>query len=308
MAAGQQCVACGNVGSGFWPVERGGKRFHVCRHCMKEAQTLLSLSDADATSLLVAKFLALRNPRRVGAARERFALLGLDVSWEEVDRELEALREAARRGRAVRQAGVGASVYPRIFVVADTHFGHAKIIEYERRPFRTVEQMDAALVARWNEVVNDDDVVWHLGDVSVCGAERTRELVRALRGRKHLVLGNHDVSRTVTFWKKAGFLEVLEGPVRLFDFLLTHEALAEVEEGLVNVHGHSHGSGRIADRWACVSVELTGYRPVRLKAVAALVSRFKQEGKKLDLADENHTTEEYFALRSGARDFDASNS
>jgi calcineurin-like phosphoesterase family protein len=160
---------------------------------------------------------------------------------------------------------------PRVFVVADTHFGHENIIEYERRPFRSVEEMDAVLVRFWNQVVGEEDTVWHLGDVAVCGAERTRELVRALRGRKHLVLGNHDLSRTVTFWKKAGFLEVFEGPVELPGVLLSHGPAAEVLAGRINVHGHCHGRGSAGRRAVCVSVELTGYRPVLLGAGAVFV-------------------------------------
>lgn len=162
---------------------------------------------------------------------------------------------------------------PRIFVVADTHFGHARIIEYEGRPFRTVEEMDEALVANWNETVRDGDIVWHLGDVSLHGAEKTRELVAGLRGQKMLVVGNHDASRSVTFWKKAGFAEVYREPVWLDACVLSHELLAEAEigAGLINVHGHAHGSGRLTRRSACVSVELTGYRPVELTVVLARV-------------------------------------
>lgn len=149
-------------------------------------------------------------------------------------------------------------------MVADTHFGHERIIAYERRPFANVDEMDAAMVRLWNRVVGDEDIVWHLGDVAVCGAERTRELVRALRGRKYLVLGNHDLSRTPTFWKRAGFLEVFVGPVALPRFLLSHEPVVRLPDGLTNFHGHCHGRGSAAPGCVCVCVELTAYRPICL--------------------------------------------
>ena len=56
-----------------------------------------------------------------------------------------------------------------IFVTADHHFGHANIIEYTNRPFASVEEMDAALIAAWNERVTDYDLVYHLGDFTLEG-------------------------------------------------------------------------------------------------------------------------------------------
>ena len=55
----------------------------------------------------------------------------------------------------------------RVFVIADTHFGHKRVIEFEAaaRPFATVEEHDAELVRRWNAVVKPKDTVWHVGDV-----------------------------------------------------------------------------------------------------------------------------------------------
>ncbi|MYD88260.1 MAG: hypothetical protein F4018_07610 [Acidobacteria bacterium] len=52
---------------------------------------------------------------------------------------------------------------PRTWVIADTHFGHANIIRHGERPFRTLGEMDKALVANWNDTVGDDDTVYHLG-------------------------------------------------------------------------------------------------------------------------------------------------
>jgi hypothetical protein len=41
---------------------------------------------------------------------------------------------------------------------ADLHLGHRNIISYCDRPFESVGAMNRALIARWNEAV-DDDVV-----------------------------------------------------------------------------------------------------------------------------------------------------
>ena len=77
------------------------------------------------------------------------------------------------------------------FFTSDQHFGHANIIAYSGRPFRDVAHMTEELVARHNAVVTDADDVWHLGDFSLDERLVARVLSR-LRGRHHLVAGNHD--------------------------------------------------------------------------------------------------------------------
>lgn len=87
----------------------------------------------------------------------------------------------------------------KLFFTSDHHLGHANIIKYEAlnrvdewgQIFRTVEQMDEFLIARWNEVVGKDDLVYHLGDISY---KQTilYDILPRLNGRKILVCGNHD--------------------------------------------------------------------------------------------------------------------
>ena len=38
----------------------------------------------------------------------------------------------------------------KIWVTSDTHFGHAKVIEYCDRPFNDIHEMDRELIKRWN--------------------------------------------------------------------------------------------------------------------------------------------------------------
>lgn len=79
-----------------------------------------------------------------------------------------------------------------IWFTSDTHFGHANIIKYCARPFESTEEMDAVLIKNWNEVIDPNDKVYHLGDFAwktVGYWERIRE---QLNGHIHLIMGNHD--------------------------------------------------------------------------------------------------------------------
>lgn len=77
--------------------------------------------------------------------------------------------------------------------VADTHFGHTNIIRFDRRPWETVEQMDAQLIENWNRVVRADDLTYHMGDVAFWG-NQTSPLgyLHQLNGQIRIIPGNHD--------------------------------------------------------------------------------------------------------------------
>ncbi|MCX7865485.1 MAG: hypothetical protein N2423_10725, partial [Novosphingobium sp.] len=77
--------------------------------------------------------------------------------------------------------------------------------------------MDEELVRRWNAVVRDQDLVYHLGDVSM-GRQGLHVLSR-LRGRKILIRGNHDTASDEEYL--AHFEKIL-ACLSLKGMLLTH--------------------------------------------------------------------------------------
>ncbi len=103
------------------------------------------------------------------------------------------LKEAAKRRAAPRALPREAKPASRVWFTSDTHFGHAKILVVVQRPFRTVDEMDEALVGNWNAVVAPGDDVWHLGDFAFQEAGSLEGLRGRLNGKIHLIRGNHDV-------------------------------------------------------------------------------------------------------------------
>ena len=127
----------------------------------------------------------------------------------------------------------------RVFIIADTHFGHKNIIDFEKdaRPFATIEEHDEALVDRWNSAVNKNDTVWHLGDVLF--GEASFKTLGRLNGVKKLVMGNHD------HYPMAKYLEHFSqvfGAVKYRDCIMTHVPVHPNQFGRfqTNIHGHLH--------------------------------------------------------------------
>jgi len=151
-----------------------------------------------------------------------------------------------------------------VWITSDQHFYHTNIIGYCGRPFRTVEGMNLALMLRWNACVKPDDLLIHLGDVCLCSTSQARELLPRLNGRKLLVPGNHDHFGKA-FWAEMGFRVVKE--MNTPQLLLSHQS-AHHPTG-INIHGHSHDHQPHKHNQTYpqfnVSVEVTGYRPVRLR-------------------------------------------
>lgn len=79
-----------------------------------------------------------------------------------------------------------------IYFTSDLHFGHTNIIKYSNRPFTSVHEMDEGLIENWNKTVNSNDVIWLIGDIFFSNAERAKEILLRLKGKKRLILGNHD--------------------------------------------------------------------------------------------------------------------
>lgn len=66
-------------------------------------------------------------------------------------------------------------------------------VNYDNRPFETVDEMNQHILQRWNTRVTNADKVYILGDIALRGRSSALiGLVAQLKGRKILVIGNHD--------------------------------------------------------------------------------------------------------------------
>lgn len=142
----------------------------------------------------------------------------------------------------------------RVYITSDLHLGHHAVLGFGRRPHDNVEEMFDAIKKQWNSVITDRDVVWILGDVA--WSEEWALRVRELRGRKKLIMGNHD--------HKIGLgvhaFEQVHGARRYKKCILTHIPIhpKELRYGWdYNIHGHLHDHSIDDDRYINVNIDVT---------------------------------------------------
>jgi len=173
-----------------------------------------------------------------------------------------------------------------IWFTSDTHFGHAGVIKHAKRPFADVQEMDAAMVDRWNAVVQSQDTIYHLGDFSFYRTRNDNEaLLRRLHGQKHLVYGNHDHDQTrkAKGWAsvapyreiKVELSEILNGftgPYQQHIVLFHYRMVVwnAAHYGAWALHGHSHGTlpVTLTAKTFDVGVDCWEYTPISLETVA----------------------------------------
>ncbi len=130
-----------------------------------------------------------------------------------------------------------------IWFTSDTHFGHRNVIKYSNRPFHSLEEMDAELVANWNAMVKPDDVIYHLGGCSFCKRGVPHPSLEQLNGGVRYLRGNHSKGLVVPLhWFCLGDYHELE--YRCTKFVLNHYSQRVWNKGhygSIHLHGHSHG-------------------------------------------------------------------
>lgn len=191
---------------------------------------------------------------------------------------------------------------------SDQHFGHENIIKYCDRPFADSEEMNRAMLTRWNDLVSDDDEVWILGDLALGSLDANLAAwVAPLAGRKILVPGNHDrcwhghkknpKGHRVRYYQHGGIAQIVDHPephiiagetVRLnhFPFANTgdhsHKGDGRTEryaehrpgnDGGWLLHGHIHNLWRQRGRQINVGVDAWKFQPVPEETIARLIRR-----------------------------------
>jgi len=171
------------------------------------------------------------------------------------------------------------------YFVSDTHFGHANIIEYCKRPFKSVDEMDKFMIKKWNERVNEEDTIFHLGDFCLSKSSEAPNAPKdaflhyreKLHGNIIFLKGNHDGNN-----KQKSIVESIVidfGGKRIY---MTHNPKFAKEEFNLNFCGHVH------EKWQFqklekkstivnLSVENWNYQPVTINEIFQALADWKRK-------------------------------
>lgn len=161
-----------------------------------------------------------------------------------------------------------------IYFTSDLHFGHRAIINYNpssRLQFgNTVEEMDNGIITAWNAIVNHEDTIYILGDISFHKATRTLEILKSLKGNKILIVGNHDqrAVKNPEFCKQFSEIhQYLEVKFENIKFVMSHYNMANwngMRYGSIMLHGHLHGAhnGLVDQNCRCMDVGVDATRKI----------------------------------------------
>lgn len=137
------------------------------------------------------------------------------------------------------------------YYTSDLHLDHTNILEYEHRPYKTIEEMNLGLIDNINKTVTEKDHLWILGDFTLrITRGRVERFVQMINTpHKHLIIGNHDYFAGKV-WAKDLF-ESIDHYKEIHDngrkVVLCHYPIQcwnGMERGSYHLYGHIHRGSR----------------------------------------------------------------
>ena len=162
------------------------------------------------------------------------------------------------------------------YYISDLHFFSknqtAEGLNFDNRPFKNVDEMHAAILNNWNSRVTNGDTVYILGDISNRGKnEDLIALVARLKGKKVLIIGNHEDIRDYRykqlFHAIYDYLEITDlVDKQPYKLVLCHYPILMwngQHNGTILLYGHLHDSIEEAYFKKCLSEMNSGEFAIR---------------------------------------------
>lgn len=138
-----------------------------------------------------------------------------------------------------------------IYFASDLHFSHDNIRTWEsenRGHYNSVEEMDADMIKRWNEMISEEDTIYYLGDFAF--KSKKQEIIGYLEKLNFkemvCVFGNHDNKSFRDAIKQFSNIEGKWADRLKVDgklLYLSHFPMVIGErKGLYSLHGHLHST------------------------------------------------------------------
>lgn len=146
-----------------------------------------------------------------------------------------------------------------ILQVIRTLVSHDRDFVWGVRGFKNVDEMNKEIVKRWNSVVKEEDTVYLLGDVMLGNNDESIKMIKQLKGKIHIILGNHDTAPRKALYEEChNVVDVKYADVIKFNgytFYLSHyptmtsnhDDEKPLKAKIISLCGHSHYSNKFKD-------------------------------------------------------------
>ena len=139
----------------------------------------------------------------------------------------------------------------KIFATSDLHLGHDRAFLWGARGFKSIEEHDAEIIKRWNEVITAEDDVYILGDLMLGDNAHGIHCLSQLNGKLHILTGNHCTSarqklyhtleNMVEFCGCATTIKYKKKQLYLSHYpTITSNMEANPHHAVFNLYGHTH--------------------------------------------------------------------
>ena len=180
----------------------------------------------------------------------------------------------------------------RVWICSDTHFGHESIFKHCKRPFATVKEMDEFIIENWNKVVEKHDHIYILGDFAF---NNHLKYITALRGKKHLIIGNHDSmnKECLNRFVSACHYKQIKYGNRFFE--LTHCPMRtwnDCHRGNIHLFGHTHGRMKTYNLSFDIGIDTNGCKIYNMEDIMNMVKKREEEmieNKRISIIDSKKT-------------------
>jgi len=163
-----------------------------------------------------------------------------------------------------------------IYFTSDLHLFHKSILTFEstNRPYSNVDEMNSALIDKWNNLILPEDKTYIIGDVSFGNVNETIRILDQLNGEKILIVGNHDKYLIMEtkfikcFSEVHHYHELKYNGIKICMFHYPILMWNQKHHGSFHLHGHLHSNkSGIEGRIKNVGWDATGKIAVSLDEI-----------------------------------------
>jgi len=174
------------------------------------------------------------------------------------------------------------------YFTSDTHHGDERLNLFGRDgAFKSAKECDEYIIKKWNEIVKEDDIIFHLGDVAM--TKEGLDLVKQLNGIKYLIKGNYDKADQTAKYEVSDelLLEYFDKVEEYFalkitledgsteEIFLVHEP-EKAREDMFNLVGHIHGLWKVQRNKINVGTDAWHFMPVSLDQVKFYINAIRK--------------------------------